>query len=194
MSNQEPQNPNKTTEDAAVENRRRIIKGVGVAVPVILTLSSPSVFGNGFGCLSQQMSGNASRNPGTCVQGNNATYWRDTPAAWATSTYIYGTKGSGTLTPACKNYSGGSLFKDVFGGTSSTALRGYLCSSLTSSQSTFVTALLNSVTISGYILTKDQVIAMWNGGVDGGSFPPPSDYANTIAGKTAFLKTTWVGT
>jgi len=44
MSNQEPQNQNKTAEEACVEKRRRFIKGAGVATPVILTLSSPSVF------------------------------------------------------------------------------------------------------------------------------------------------------
>ena len=192
MSNQEPQNPNPSTEDVAVEKRRRFIKGAGAAVPVILTLTSPSVLGGAL-CLSQQMSGNASGTPtGQCVLGNSPKTWLNTPTLWTSTPYSYGALPAGKT--GCINYTGGTSFFSAFGSGSNSALRSFLCSSLTSQQSTFVTALLNSVVVHNYILTKDQVIAMWNGGVDGGSFPPPSGYANTIAGKTAFLKTTWIVT
>ena len=195
MNNQEPQNPNPSTEHAAVEKRRRFIKGVAVAAPVVLTLSSPSVFGNGVSlCLSQQMSGNTSGTPtGNCVPGNNATYWLNTPAAWP-SGYSYGIKGTGTKTPVCLNYSSGTTFLAAFGSGSGTGMQQLLCSSLTSNYSTFITALLNSVAVPNYILTKEQVIAMWAAGVlTGGPLPPPG-YPNTLVGKVAFLKTTWSGT
>jgi len=45
MSNQEPQNKSKTTEEAAVEKRRRFIKGAGIAAPVIMALANRPAFG-----------------------------------------------------------------------------------------------------------------------------------------------------
>jgi hypothetical protein len=45
MSNQEPQNQNKTTEETAVEKRRRFIKGAGIAAPVIMALANRPAFG-----------------------------------------------------------------------------------------------------------------------------------------------------
>lgn len=59
MSNQEPHNQGETKE-TGVEKRRRFIKGAGVAAPVILTLSSPSVFGANVLCPSQMLSRNTS--------------------------------------------------------------------------------------------------------------------------------------
>ena len=58
MSNQEPQNQEKTTEEPALEKRRRFIKGAGIAAPVVLSLANRSAFGAQ--CLSQQISGNMS--------------------------------------------------------------------------------------------------------------------------------------
>ena len=46
MSNQEPQNQDKTTEEAGVEKRRRFIKGAGIAAPVVLSLANRSAFGS----------------------------------------------------------------------------------------------------------------------------------------------------
>ncbi len=80
MSNQEPQNQEKTTEEAGVEKRRRFIKGAGIAAPVVLSLANRSTFGAQ--CLSQQMSGNMSHHgAGSCVLGYKpcfmewANYW-----------------------------------------------------------------------------------------------------------------------
>ncbi len=70
MMNQEPQNQNKTTEETAVEKRRRFIKGAGIAAPVVLTLANRSAFG-AVGCMSQQVSGNMSQaGAGSCVAGS----------------------------------------------------------------------------------------------------------------------------
>jgi hypothetical protein len=85
MSNQETQNQDKTTEEVGVDKkRRRFVAGASVAAPVILTLTSPSVFGAGVqeACYSQQMSGNASGTPASCTTGNSPQFWRDNPQVW----------------------------------------------------------------------------------------------------------------
>ena len=77
MSNQEPQNQDKTNEDTDVQKRRRFIKGASVAAPVVLTLANRSVFGNTLPCLSQQISGNMSHiGEGSCESGQPPTAWR----------------------------------------------------------------------------------------------------------------------
>ena len=78
MSNQEPQNQNKTKEEAAVEKRRRFIKGAGIAAPVVFSLANRSAFGAAQLCLSQQLSGNMSHvaGAGSCVSGFGPTVWR----------------------------------------------------------------------------------------------------------------------
>ena len=75
MSNQELQNRSNTKEDAGVDKRRRFIKGAGIAAPVVLTLSSPSVFGNIL-CGSEIISGNESQIvQGSCTSGNSPATW-----------------------------------------------------------------------------------------------------------------------
>ena len=196
MSNQEPQNTNQSTEDVAVEKRRLFIKGAGAAVPVILTLTSPPVLG-GVMCLSQQMSGNASGNPVSCVKGNTPTYWKNPlyKDSWPTG-FSYGT---GTSTTSCTSYTAGTLFNaSIAFGTSAgditpvpaLALRNYLCLNVNSPQSIWAAALLNAVYFSSnvtgyYVLTKQQVLDMWHG-----TLAPPG-YPNTSAGKQAFLISTW---
>lgn len=76
MSNQEPQNQDKINEDADVQKRRRFIKGVSAAAPVVLTLANRPVFGAAQ-CFSQQMSGNMSHiGEGSCELGKNPAAWR----------------------------------------------------------------------------------------------------------------------
>ena len=188
MSNQEPQHPNPSTEDVAVE-KRRFIKGAGAAVPVILTLTSPSVLG-GVMCLSQQMSGNASGTPtGGCIKGNPPSYW----AAPGNSTlwpagFSYGTLPSGK-TNTCANYTGGTPFNDPIafkvglGSSVSTPIRQLLCGSPTTNP-LWATALLNAAKYPNYILTTQQVIDMYNGVI----LPPPPYTALT---KNSFIITTW---
>ena len=193
MSNQEPQNPNPSTEDVAVEKRRQFIKSAGIgAVPVILTLASPSVFGQEM-CLSQQMSGNASAHPGNCVLGHAPSFWKSpvNKNTWP-SPYFYGT---GTSTTQCGNlyYNGGTAFNDsVLGFSTSTltsTMRTVLCASTTPSDNAiWVTALLNSVTVANYILSKQQVLDLYKNVI-----APPPPYTNDSPGKISFLKTTWVG-
>ncbi|MDD1628429.1 MAG: hypothetical protein LUQ26_13305 [Methylococcaceae bacterium] len=168
MSNQETQNLNKTTEEAGVEQRRRFIKGAAAATPVILTLASPSVFG--VECLSQQLSGNASHTPGSCVLGNDPTYW----------------KGQ-TSYPSPYNFNGSSpsLFNDpnAFGTlkVSTDAKMSFILNKSTDPYYIWVTALLNSVLLTNYVLSQKQVIDLWN------FDQQPYGYAT----KEIFLKATW---
>jgi hypothetical protein len=100
MSNQEPQNQDKTKAEAGVEKRRRFIKGAGVAAPVVLTLSSPSVFGAL--CASELASGNESHTgTGSCVEGASPSDWSNpngtvgslnTIDAWKSVGFLYGKK------------------------------------------------------------------------------------------------------
>jgi hypothetical protein len=56
--------------EIGVEKRRRFIKGMGLAGPVVLSLVNRSAFGGEVGCLSQQLSGNMSQvGAGSCVSG-----------------------------------------------------------------------------------------------------------------------------
>ncbi|MCX7098743.1 MAG: twin-arginine translocation signal domain-containing protein [Methylococcales bacterium] len=190
MNNQEPQNQSKITEEANVQNRRRFIKGATAATPVVLTLASPSVLG-GLLCLSQQLSGNLSGTPvGGCVKGKNPAYWKSplNKGAWP-SGFSYGT---GTSTSVCSTptYSGGTRFNDssvgFIGDSISTIMREILCGSITNTNACFTAALLNSVAVPNYILTKSEVLALRNG-----SLAPPSPFPNTNAGKVAFFQTTW---
>jgi hypothetical protein len=87
MSNQELQSQEKTTEEAALETRRRFIKGAGIAAPVVLSLANRSAFGAP--CLSEQMSGNMSHHgTGSCLLGYAPCIWK-LPAIGSSITKIY---------------------------------------------------------------------------------------------------------
>jgi len=179
MNKQKLNEPAAHKEDS-VEKRRRFIKGAGLAAPVVLTLSSPSVFGAAGFCLSQVMSGNTSHVvTGSCTLGNNPSYWKN-PAnkdAWKTAGFKYGTKGKDNEdnednegnkgnkgNNICSNYSDGTKFKNAFIGSGDTTMQSYVCTGSTSSDTVvklnayLVAALLNASTPnSNYIYTAAQV-------------------------------------
>ncbi len=164
MNKQKLNEPSAHKEDD-VEKRRRFIKGAAVAAPVVLTLSSPSVFGAAGLCLSQVMSGNTSDVvAGSCTLGNNPSYWRNLTttkkAAWTAAGFSYGT-GSGSN---CSEYSNGTKFKNAFSGSDNATMLSYVCTGSTSSnpavklKAYLVAALLNASTPnSNYIYTAAQV-------------------------------------
>lgn len=103
MYDQEHQD--KTSETADRENRRRFIKGASAVAPVILTLTSPSIFGAEL-CLSQQLSGNASGTPvGVCIKGKTPAYWQNplNKSSWPTG-FSYGTISPGKTGLDCRDY------------------------------------------------------------------------------------------
>jgi hypothetical protein len=203
MSDQEPQNLIKAKERADVGKRRRFIKGAAAATPVILTLASPSVFG--IQCGSEIASGNQSHTgTGSCTLGmtiaelsnpNNAGRWP--------SGYSYGTKSTqdssahrlstaSSTADTSAHYSGGTKFKDVFGGTDNTTLREYLASgsgSNPSLQACLSAALLNAAKSKTYPLTVEDVKKIQAGTLGVPTHPniKPAVSADIIA----YLKSTW---
>jgi len=72
MNSQEQEIQVSVKPEEDVTNRRRFIKGAGITTPVVLTLSSRSVFGAL--CASESASGNESHvGTGSCVAGFNST-------------------------------------------------------------------------------------------------------------------------
>ena len=200
MSNQESQNQNKTTEEGGVDKkRRRFVAGASIAAPIILTLTSPSVFGGvNQACYSQQMSGNVSGTPGSCRTGVSPGFWRnpvgtvegvDTIDAWTTAGFVYGNYDNKGLKQRCASYSGGTKFSEAFPGSGDNRrMREILCRDSHADKSSgvwhLVAAMLNAKFFNGtYILTPAQVIGIWNGSI---SVPP--GYADL---KT-FLDSTWI--
>jgi hypothetical protein len=204
MSNQEPQNPNNDTEQAAVEKRRRFIKGAGVASPVILTLASSSVFGQQL-CLSQQLSGNTSgQATASCEAGHPPSWWAD-PAHiidWTSAGFVYGTLKNGNPNPAlCSSYkSDGTAFNSslAFGtlsgcitnppGQLSKTMQELMCTDSSSDIAVWSAAMLNtglaSAHLLNYVLTREQLLDLWV------NHNPPSPFAQTCAGTLLFLKAT----
>jgi hypothetical protein len=192
MSNQEPHNPNKTTEDAAVEKRRRFIKGAGVAAPVILTLSSPSVFGNTL-CGSELISGNVSNvGAGSCTTGLSPATWRTT-ATWP-HPYL-NNNSSGTV---CTT-TGGTAFNTAFPvagitGVDSNTIDQILClyaNNNTSYQlkAYLIAALLNATNATTYPLQVADVQAIQAGTQ---AVPGYTTIPATSTQVEAYLPTTWV--
>jgi hypothetical protein len=197
MNSQEHQKQNRAKPFALSEKRRRFIKGSALVAPVILTLSSKSVFGAQAQCLSQLGSINASQpNPGSCVTGFSPGAWRNpggmigsltTIAAWTQAGFSYGTLKPGQYPTKCKNYSGGSLFSSAFPGNSdSRPMRQILCEGKTEDKNSgkwhIIAAILNARLLSNYVLTPAQVLGLWNGTI---SLPP--GYTDL----KSFLDSTW---
>jgi hypothetical protein len=158
MSKQELPNQSETLDDVNLSKRRRFIVG---AVPVVLTLASPTVFGAE--CLSQQMSGNISQNPGNCV----AATGQD-PAYWAAQS-VWPTYDKATV-------SIGVLLNSGETGLALTAL------DPVTTTSRFIAAKLNAISISNYILTSAQVDALWSN---------PASYPPGYPTVDSFLESTW---
>jgi len=180
MSNQEPQNQNKITEEAAVERRRRFIKGAAAATPVILTLVSPSVLGAQAECLSQQISGNASLNAPACQQGDGPAKWLSM-SSWP-GNFVRST--SGSCSGVNSTFLGGTHFNAAnafFGDSEARQMSEILCASPTSDEAVYVAAILNAET-TGYVLDHGDVINLRKG-----TLQPPAPFTNAIQ----FLKSTF---
>ncbi len=197
MSNQEPQHKEKTIEEG-VEKRRRFIKGAGIAVPVVLTLSSPSVFG--IDCGSEIASGNQSHTgTGSCTSGLTIAQLSNPSngSSWP-SPYLYGTKNTTSTRANTRSisatYSGGTQFKDAFAfdGNDKTTLREYLVSGIGSSPSLnacLSAALLNAAISKTYPLTVAQVQAIQAKTL--GSLPTKPGQIPNDNDVIAYLKSTW---
>jgi hypothetical protein len=195
MSNQEPQNPNKTTEDAAVKNRRRFIKGAGVATPVVLTLSSPSVFGAL--CASEIASGNQSHTgTGSCTLGLSPAILGDPSHKneWDGSGFSYGKLIKKGDANKWRDYQNGTKFKAAFGGRDkddTTLLEHLHAGSINnpSLKACLSAALLNAAKSKSYPLTVDGVKAIQ--AKKSGSLPTKPGQVPSDSDVIAYLQTTW---
>ena len=156
-----------TTENGSIKKRRQFIKAAGV--PVILTFSSPSVFGAL--CASEIASGNQSHTgDGSCSLGRSNAFWAN-PAhkdQWPTG-YKYGDlapkKGKNSFTNSYTDYINGTRFKDVFESRDTTTLLKHLGSGgqTLTLEACLVAALLNAVSSKQYPLTVDDVKKLQSG-------------------------------
>jgi len=220
MSNQEPQDPNKTTEETAVENRRRFIKGAGVAVPVVLSLTSSSVFGaDGQACYSQQLSGNLmSGKTLGCSKGYAPSFWRDpanrsrwpsipVPPGAGSSRYNYGTASGNPPNP---NPTGCGAFVIASGTKFNDPVLGFVGVGSNAGTLTGTTASMRAALCSGTAATFPQDSAVWVTALLNSLYvpnyifryaqlmaffntPDPNDIPKDYSSKVAYLKSTWVG-
>ena len=146
-----------TTENGSIKKRRQFIKAAGV--PVILTFSSPSVFGAL--CASEIASGNQSHTgTGSCSLGKSAAFWAN-PAhkyQWPTD-YKYGDLRKNSRTNTYVDYINGTRFNDKFDSRDTTTLLKHLGSGgLTPTwEACLAAALLNAESSKNYPLTVDYV-------------------------------------
>ena len=194
--------------DAVVSARRRQLARLAVGAPVLMTLASRPVLAGQ--CLSNMMSGNLSNpNRGNCARGRSPGGWGQpggqvlgytTAGAWTKAGFSMGVYrplptgcspaneqkfdcyANGTLLTAM---GAGALIKDVFpvGTTMLQALNVPYTNQLTRH---FIAAYLNASLSENdpnfqYVLTKQQVIAIANGG----ALPPG------FLDVKAFLDSTW---
>jgi hypothetical protein len=146
----------------STSSRRRFLQTAGLVAPVVLTFSSPTVFGGNAVCLSQQLSGTASHQNLICNKGSHKP---DTiPVPFTVGSVIETEK-----------------FSDYFAGGSIKSLGTLLSESRTSTEAHFIAALLNaSEPGNNYILTVVQVQKLYAG-----------DYSAAIPNPVTFLVNTW---
>ena len=156
-----------TTENVSTIKRRQFIKTAGV--PVILTFSSPSVFGAL--CASEIASGNQSHTgDGSCEPGLDPVTLGKNKDLWP-SGYIYGSlrdeKRENSRTTSYAENEKPTQYKDVFGGNDKTTLSYYLRSggSIPTLEACLVAAVLNAALSKNYPLTVEYVKKLQSGKV-----------------------------
>jgi len=182
------------------DRTRRRLTGIGLGVPVLMTLISKPAFGAQ--CLSNMMSGNLSDpNRGNCSKGWSPVGWVNprgmigsytTLDAWAKAGYEYGVLKSGGNATQAADYKGGSLFSLTgftapVGNLPKKTMRNVFLNYPGSIQFHLLAAWLNAklgeTDINyNYILTPTQVTGLASGAL---SIPP--GYTNL----QAFLESTY---
>ena len=156
-----------TTENGSIKKRRQFIKAAGV--PVILTFSSPSVFGAL--CASEIASGNQSHTgTGSCVSGNDIAFWanpankKQWPIPYTPGVLPPG-KSKNSISNSYADYVRGTKFNDVFKGSDSTTLASHLESGAHNPtlEACLAAGFLNANSIRNYPLTSDDVIKLHAG-------------------------------
>ena len=172
-----------------LQKRRFFIKGIGGALtPVVLTIASPSIFGQAM-CLSQQMSGNLSAHVTSCELGKSPGFWKQPQhiAEWTAAGFDYGKLKSSAINknkPKWNDYTKGTPCNAVeaFGSGEPSPMREWLNTQTGGDLWHLIAALLNSKYVTNYVLTTEQVKGLYRGNV-----PIPAPY-KTISD---YLETTW---
>jgi hypothetical protein len=186
MNGQEINNQSPTNEQSIAAKRRRFIKGAGAA-PIVLTLSSPSVFGAPILCGSQIASGNQSHivTP-NCETGQNVAFFANPAnrAAWTKAGFDFGSLKEKKTNPKWDDFKGGTTFNSVFGASmhENPTMREVICAEQENNRDALnaylIAALLNASTPgSNYIFSVDQVKKLQNGSMG----VPPNNSTNKSA-------------
>ncbi len=166
----EQDNPN---QEGISSSRRQFTKTGLLASPVLMSVMSRPVFG--VGCLSNVLSGNLSDpERGQCNLGLKPSYWRNHPEVWRIAT---GVKEDGASPTSCDQCltgdvgsetwkcTGGALFNSYFTlgpqDAHNRSMYELLCTKPHGDKSRIITALLNAMTDSNYVLSVDQVLQLW---------------------------------
>ncbi|MDD2724781.1 MAG: hypothetical protein PHH59_12260 [Methylovulum sp.] len=180
MNNQKLENQCKEKVD--VSKRRRFLQKAGVVAPVILTFTSPSVFGESVLCASQVASGNLSR-PITpnCQSGPIS------PASLApskTSSLVLADSSSKISNfPTIGDYNQDTVFNSVFQRSTNSHSFGEIIEQSTESrESVYIAAFLNAQASNSYVLKPIQVIELYDN---------PSGRPAGYSSDTDFLRSTF---
>lgn len=194
---QAPAEESSSQANALSNPGRRRLTGIGLGVPVVLTLASRPAFGGQ--CLSNMMSGNLSApDRGHCSRGWSPGAWKNTGgtinglptlSAWTKAGCVYGTAKKVDNAWTC---TGGTLLTTAgITAPSGTAPKNTLSEALlnypSSIQFHVVAAWLNAKLSEAdanyqYILTPQQVLDLASGAI-----PLPPGYQNL----KSFLDSTW---
>lgn len=182
-----------SNEEQISSSRRRFTKAGLLASPVLMTVASRPVFG--VGCLSNMLSGNLSDpNRGECNLGLSPGYWKNHPSAWPMPA---GVLPDGSIPSKCRQCKSkqnglvswectdGALFNDYFSSgpqdSQNRSMLEILCTDSGSDKFHIIAALLNAMVDPNYVLSVQQVKALWIDTTLGGQI---SDFK-------AFLNSTW---
>jgi len=214
MADNKPDSDKDSTMDshaqlqAPVNDSRRRLTGAGLGMSVIFTLASRPVLGATCTTASAAASGNLSQHgaPLLCV-GRTPAFWKNPQhvAEWLLTPYTQGTCSGGGCSSSPDNWTGGTAFHPLFGGSNfkinnkSLSLNQVMVMNDSSYGVTdpdnlgahIVAALLNAASgKTDSVMSVTTVIGMWNEWVAKGYFEPNAGVKWSSAQIVTYLKTT----
>ena len=185
------------------EKRRHLIKGIGAATPLMMTIASRPVMGAQ--CTpSAWVSGNLSDHGHTRMScgGRSPGYWKTRAGRWAVTGFVPGTCHHRAMSHVCKAYkSDGTAFHQAAGGV----FAGRVFGNKTMMQvlwlngdedpyqlgAHMVAALLNAVSIPDYGMDRNDVMDMYRQLVTSGVYQPSVGEPMTAQDCVRFIQNTF---
>lgn len=178
-------------EEGVSTSRRNFTKSGLLASPVLMTVVSRPVFG--VGCLSNMLSGNLSDpDRGECNLGLSPGYWKEHPEAWPITAGFMSDNSVPTSCGDCTSNdkgtkswdcSGGALFNDYFTDGPQDQLdrsmHELICTETTEDTFHIIAALLNALSDTNYVLSVEQVKALWVDQTMGGQITNFRDFLDS---------------